>query len=143
LTGQEAEAVRTQAEKALAEQRFKTAWNTEVEAGADRARLEHVALEALAAQSAHTEDMFAALRVKHGALSTAARDRVSRLVAEARAQQHWGRALAIEVTTADDPPTYARAWALYRQAPADRAAGLLASLRAAKTATATAREKGD
>jgi len=152
LAASEAEAVRAQSEKALAEQRFKTAWNHEVAAGADRARLERIALGALAARSAHADDMFVALRKKHGALSSGAREGVRRLVSEARAREDWRRALAIELLTADDPPAYTGGWALYREAPADRATALLETLQAAKTdakqaakkaAEAAAEEKGD
>ena len=149
LSGSEQAAVRTQVDKALAGQRFKTAWNQEVAAGADRARLEAVALAALEAHSGHAADMFAALRTRHGALSSGARGRVDGLVAQAQDAASWSRALELELLTADDAPEYTRAWAVYRAAPPERAAALLQTIQDAKeeaakqaAAKAAAKESG-
>ncbi|MDJ0521288.1 MAG: hypothetical protein QNJ90_04365 [Planctomycetota bacterium] len=142
LAPSEQDAVREQGDKALADGRFKTAWNHEVAAGADRARLERIALAALEAQSGQAEDMFVALREKHGALSNGARSRVDGMVDAARQRGSWSRALELELMTADDPPTFTRAWAVYRGAPVERAPSLLETLQEAK-ADATATEEGD
>lgn len=133
LAGAEQQAVREQVEKALAEKRYKVAWNQEVAAGADRARLESIALAALEAQSGHADDMFTALQAKHGSLSSSARGRVDGLVRVARQGGSWGRALDIELLTADDPGTFARAWNLYRAAPTSSAPGLLETIREAQS----------
>lgn len=143
LSGSEQAHVRGQVDKALAEQRFKTAWNQEVAAGADRARLEHIAVTALEGNSGHAEDMFEALRLKHGALSAASRAQVDRLVAKARQEGAWSRALEVELLTADDVPDFQRAWAVYRAAPVERSQSLLDSITAAKAAASAAKGSGD
>lgn len=134
------EAIRGQAEKALDEGRYKMAWNLEVDAGGDRARLEAVALAALEGRSRHVGDMFAALRTKHGALAAGPRGRVDGLVAAARDAGRWSRALEMELFTADDPGNFSRAWAVYRQVPAEQSAALLPLL---QDAQAAAEGKGD
>ena len=147
LAGAEQEAVREQVEKALAEKRFKTAWNQEVAAGADRARLEAIALAALEAQSGHADDMFVALRAKHETLSNGARARVDALVTTARQEGSWSRALELELMTADDPGDFARAWSVYRAAPTGVAPGLLEAIQEAKAdaaeKAAAADQEGD
>ncbi len=143
LSGEEQATVRVQVDKALAEQRYKVAWNQEVAAGADRGRLEAIALTALEAQSGHADDMFVALRTKHGGLSASARERVDGLVATARESGSWSRALDLELLTADDPPAFTRAWSVYRAAPPDRATALLESIQEAKEEAAAAKESSD
>ena len=51
-----------QVERAVEARRWKIAWNAEIEAGADRAALERIALDALQDRSRHAGDMFASLR---------------------------------------------------------------------------------
>ena len=133
LNATEQSAVHGQVDKALAEQSYKTAWNQEVAAGADRDRLEAIALAALDAKSSHADGMFKELRKKHGALGVAARARIERLVAQARQEGAWLHALELEIVTADDPPAFSRAWEVYRAAPSEGAAALLESLQEAKT----------
>lgn len=130
--------VHAQAERALAEGRFNAAWNQEVAAGADRERLEAVAVAALAGRSRHTEDMFQALHARFGPLGPTARERVTALVAEARGLGSWERAVDLEIQAADDAPAYTAAWALYRAAPADLAPGLLAAIQEARADRVTA-----
>ena len=67
LSDAERDDVRAQVEKAIEQQRFNLAWNQEVQAGADRERLERVAVEALRARSRHAPSMFTELRERHGA----------------------------------------------------------------------------
>lgn len=136
LTDSERDDVRVQVEKALQRKRFNLAWNQEVQAGADRARLETIALGALRARSRHAGDMFAALRERHGGLSEDARAAVGLQTAAAVAAGRWHRAVAIELMTAEDPPAYRGAWAVYRDAPPDRAPALLEAITDAKQAHA-------
>ena len=128
----EQEAIRHQVDLALGEGRYKTAWNQEIEAGAERVRLEAIALAALADSSAHAADMFVALRKKWGSLSAPVRKRVDQLIAEAKSAAKWTRALKLELDTADDPPAFQRAWALYASAPVDWAPTLLEELQDAQ-----------
>lgn len=139
----EQEAIRHQVERALGEGRYKTAWNQEIEAGADRARLETIALSALAENSAHAADMFTALREKWGQLSAPGRKRVDELIAAAKSADKWIRALSLELDTADDPPAYLRAWSLYAAAPVARAPALLEGLQAAQAAARERAQNGN
>ncbi|MDA1195429.1 MAG: hypothetical protein O2894_09630 [Planctomycetota bacterium] len=136
LTAAERADVHSQVDKALEQKRYNVAWNQEAAAGHDRARLERVALEALRGRSRHAPGMFDALRTKFGALDAAARADVELLSRAAREDGRWQRALEIEIATADDPPAYRAAWAVYRDAPPDVAPGLLAAIGAAKAAHA-------
>jgi len=133
----EQDAIRHQVAQAVAAGRYKAAWNQEIEAGAERARLEAVALAALAHDSGQAEAMFAALRAKWGNLGPSSRARVEALVAEAKGLGKWTQALRLELKTADDPPAYKLAWALYASAPVDRASALLGDI---KDAQADAKE---
>jgi hypothetical protein len=51
---------------------------------------------------------------------------------KAREAGSWHRALSLEIESADDPPTYQAAWALYRAAPPDLAPSLLEAIQAAR-----------
>lgn len=132
LSDAERDDVRAQVEKALAQGRYNLAWNQEAQAGADRARLEAVAIEALRARSRHAPSMFEELRETHGGLTDDARTKVTLQTDAAREAGRWMRAVQIEIMTADDPPAYRRAWALYRDAPPDQAPDLLAAITDAK-----------
>ena len=74
-----------------------------------------------------------------------ARSRVEGLVARARESSAWSRALEVELMTADDPPEFTRAWAVYRAAPLERAPALLETLKEAKAEAVAAakKESGD
>ncbi len=133
LSDAERESVQVQVEKALEQKRFNLAWNQEVKAGADRGRLERIALEALRARSGHAEDMFSALREKHGALSADSRKAVTLQREAAQREGRWSRALEIEMLTADDPPAYSAAWSVYRDAPPDVAPDLLTTITDARS----------
>lgn len=136
LSDAERDDVRAQVEKAIEQQRFNLAWNQEVQAGADRERLERVAVEALRARSRHAPSMFTELRERHGGLSADARTKVTLQTDAAKQEGLWSRAVQIELMTADDPPAYAGAWAVYRAAPPDQAPDLLAAITDAKAAHA-------
>jgi hypothetical protein len=132
LSDSEKERVRARVDRDLADAKgrkdWAAAWNQEVGAGSDRDRLEGFALGALEAADGDAEDMFAALRKKWGPLGAASRRRVEALVEDAIAKKDWERALEIEILTADDPPTYARAFALYERCPAREAEDLLEAI---------------
>lgn len=116
----------------MAAKRWKVAWNQEIEAGADRAQLQEIALAALADRSRHAGDMLAALHQRFGALPAAGRARVDGLVREAKSEGHWSRALDIELLSADDAPAFSQAWALYQDAPVERAPDLLEAIQEAR-----------
>jgi len=132
LSAGEQSAVRRQVAQAVEAKRWKIAWNQEIEAGADREALEEIALSALRDDSRHAEDMLDALRGRWGALREPGRARVTTWVSEARAAGLWSRAMTLELLSADDPPTYARAWALYRDAPVELAPDLLEDIKDAR-----------
>lgn len=145
LSENERTAVRVQVDKAVADGTFGAAWDQEVHAGADRGRLEAIALAALEKHSRHAPDMFAALREKWGALTPAGRARISEWSETAQRNGEWGRALELELVTADDPPAYERAWGVYKRAPSLRATDLLEEIqdaRAAHAEDAAASSKG-
>lgn len=134
FTDAERSSVRGQVDKALAEGRYNVAWNQEVTAGGDRDRLEQIALAAQEARSGHAPGMFEALRERHGALQAEARRTVSARAEAAQRAGLWMRAVQIELTTADDPPAYTQAWAVYRAAPPDQAPEVLKAITDAKQA---------
>lgn len=109
------------------------AWNQEVQAGADPERLSRIALGALRADATDAADMYAALVRKWGPLAGPHRAEVTALVQSALGRGDWSRALEIELLTADDAPTYSRAWALYEQAPLAEGPGLLQEIHDART----------
>lgn len=132
LSPSEQTAVRGQVSAAMAAKRWKVAWNQEIEAGAEQAHLQEIALAALADRSRHAGDMLTALRERFGTLPAGGRTQVEELVAQARTAGRWAWALELELLSADDPPTFSRAWALYRAAPVDRAPGLLEAIQEAR-----------
>lgn len=134
LNSTETASVRGQVDKAVAARRWKVAWNQEIEAGADRERLEAIAVGALGDRSRHAEDMLDALRARHGALSPTGRAQVDSWAQEAQAEGHWLRAVTLELQSADDPPAYVRAWAVYRAAPVEIAPDLLEAITDAREA---------
>ena len=132
LSGSEQQTVRGQVDKAVAAGRWKVAWNQEIEAGADRERLEKIAVGALGDRSRHAGDMLTALRERWGNLSPDGRRQVESWVAEARSEGRWSRAMDLELLAADDPPTFQRAWALYQAAPPEFAPDLLDEIKDAR-----------
>jgi hypothetical protein len=128
LSASEQARVARQVDSALEERKWDAAWNQAVEAGAERARLEDVALRALADDDGVAGDMFEALVAKWGGLTTPARERVSVLVGDAIARRDWERAVELELLTAEDAPAYAAAWGVYDQAPAGEAEPVLAAI---------------
>jgi len=139
LSTDERARVGRQVDKALEERRWTTAWNQAVDAGADRARLEGVALAALKDDDGAAEDMFEALLAKWGGLTPDARGRVTELVQQALRDRHWERAVEMELLTAEDAPAYAAAWALYDDAPPNKAEDVLQAITEARAE----REKAD
>jgi hypothetical protein len=134
LAPSEQAAVRAKADEALAQGRYNAAWNQEVAAGADRARLEAIAVQALAGRSLHAADMLRALEKRFGGLGPEARARADALVARARTEGHWQRALEVALAAADDAPHYEAAWAVYRDAPPEVASSLLEMIQDARKA---------
>ncbi len=133
LNARERTLVRSQADKALEAGEWSEAWDQEVHAGGDRARLESIALAALKDDSGSAESMFAELRRKWGPLSGGSRAALDTLVVDAVAERDWKRAMEIEITSADDPPkagddaervTFSKAWALFGEAPPNKASDL-------------------
>ncbi len=132
LSTSERATVREQVDAAVEAKTYRAAWDQEVTAGADRTRLERVALAALENHSRHAPDMFEALREKWGALQPAAREQVSTWTAAAQQREEWGRALELELITADDPPAFTRAFAVYKAAPPLFAPDLLEEIQDAR-----------
>jgi len=133
LNTQERALVRTQSVKAIEAKEWSDAWDQEVHAGAERARLEDIALGALKDDSGSAESMFEELLRKWGPLSAPSRAAVDTLVIDAVAKRDWSRAMEIEIVAADDPPkagdpaervTYSKAWELFRAAPPNKASDL-------------------
>lgn len=124
--------VRAKADEARKAHRHGDAWNLEAQAGADRARLEAIALDALAADAGPYEDMLKALRAKFGGLSPEGRARVDGLVRDHEGAGRFDDALDVELVAADDPPAFAKGWELWRRAPAKDALGLLEKLEQAR-----------
>jgi len=113
-------------DSAVGEEEWVAAWNQAVDLGADRARFESIAVGALEDRAdGDAEKMFGMLREKWGPLSAAARGRVDALVAAAREDGDWGRMAKIQILTADDPPKYAAAWAVYEETPPSEAQDVL------------------
>lgn len=137
-----AEDIRAKADEAKAKGRYADAWNLEAQAGTDRARLESIALAALAADSGPYDDMLAALRVRFGGLSDPGRARVEEVAAGQEAAGRFEDAAATHLAAADDAPAYARAWDVYRRAPVDDALAILRAIeRAIERAGERARER--
>ncbi len=132
LSASEKAHVGTQVDKALEKRRWETAWNQAVDAGADRGRLETIALGALQDDDGAAEDMLEALVGKWGGLTPTARGRVQALVKAALVEDDWGRAVEIEILAAEDAPTYQAAWDLYSGAPPRRAESLLEAITGAR-----------
>ena len=139
LSAAEKARVSKQVDNALETRKWDAAWNQAVDAGADRSRLETVALAALADDDGVAEDMFEALIGKWGGLTPAARGRVSELVEARIDKRDWDRAIELELLTAEDAPTYAAAWALYDRAPPNKAPDVLEAIGEARSD----REKAD
>jgi hypothetical protein len=142
LSEPERAAVREQADRSRGEKEWKDAWNQEVEAGADRARLETIALEAAADSDGDAKDMFAELRRRWGGLSETAQDGLARVLQKAEAEKDYGLAVEVLILAADDAPTYAGAWDLYRRAPPDEAVDILGEIRLAREAHAREAAEG-
>ena len=133
LSASETSAVRGQVDRAVAARRWKVAWNQEIAAGADRERLEAIAVAALGDRSSHAGDMLRALRARWGDLGATGRGQVDQWVSQAQADGRWSRALTLELLAADDPPTFTRAWAVYQAAPPEFAPDLLDDIQDARS----------
>jgi len=133
LPQDEATALRKKADEAYAKKAWADAWNLEAEAGLDRARLERVAMGALEADSGPFEKMFAQLRAKFGGITAEARARVTVLRKKAEEEKRWKDAAQIEIDTAEDPPAYAGAFAVYELTPPGDALAVLTKIRDART----------
>ena len=116
LSGGETQAVRTKSDEMVAAKKFADAWDQEVQAGADRGRLEAIALASLEADTGPYEDMVEELRKKHGGLTPAGQAKVKRVAEAAEGKGDWKRACDVLLVTADDAPDYKAAWDLYARA---------------------------
>ena len=141
LPGDEAAALRKKADEAFAKKAWADAWNLEAEAGTDRARLERIAVAALEADSGPYEKMFAQLRSKFGGITPEARARATAIVVKDEGEHRWKDAAKVEIDTAEDPPAYTRAFAVYDRTPPGDALGVLALLQSARADDAEAKAK--
>ena len=133
LSAAEKARVGTKVDEAVVEREWDAAWNQAVDLGADRSRLEAVALAALADDDGVAQDMFEALIGKWGGLTPAGRGRVKTLVEASIDERDWDRAVEVELLTAEDAPTYAAAWAVYDRAPPQDAVSALAAIGEARS----------
>lgn len=124
--------IRAKVDEATAKGRYADAWNLEAQTGTDRARLEAIALAALAADRGPYDDMLAALRGRFGGLSEAGRARVEEIAAGQEAVGRFDDAAATQLVAADDAPAFARAWDVYRRAPVDDALPILRAIERAR-----------
>jgi hypothetical protein len=108
------------------------AWNQAVDAGLGRETLEGIALDALEDDASVAASMLTALRDEYGGLTEPGRRRVDGLTEQAAAKGDYARALEVELVAADDAPTFAGAWRVYEEAPADESATLLEKIRKAR-----------
>jgi hypothetical protein len=136
LTSQERSAVQAQVDRSREAKEWKDAWNQEVQAGADLARLEAIAVETAADGDSDAKEMFRELHAKGWTLSPAGRARLQAAVAQAQEKGDWDDAAEILILSADDPPKYAEAWALYEKAPPSDAEDVLEEIRKAREAHA-------
>lgn len=132
LLGDEPVLVRNKSDEALKQERWADAWNLEKEAGADRARLEEIALVTLEHEHSDAADMFQRLREKFGGISEGAKQRVADLTQKAIAGREWKRAAEIQILAADDPPTYKGAWDVYVQTPVSENLAILMRIQKAR-----------
>ena len=119
LSAGESQAVRTKSDELLAAKKWSDAWNQEAAAGADRGRLEAIALASLAEDRGPYEDMLDQLRKKFGGLSDAGKAKVRSIAETAEGKDDWKRAADVLIVTADDAPEYKAAWDLYGRASGD------------------------
>ncbi len=133
LEGEEPSVVRRRSDEALQAKEWSLAWNMEVQAGADRARLETIALAALDADSGDAADMIDALRAKHGGLTDAGKARVKEVAAKHEAAGEWKAAAQTWITAADDAPKYSAAWDVYARTPVKQALGVLDRIQKARS----------
>jgi hypothetical protein len=133
LSETERASVAAQVDRAVADERWKEAWNQGVDGGLDRSSLEDVALAALAAKESQGEDMVARLVEEYGALSVEAQAKAD-AVAEAHEKAGaWKWAARVLVATDADAPAYPKAWLLYDRAPPKKAPDVLEVILEART----------
>lgn len=132
LEGREPDVVRRKSDESAAAKDFASAWNHELHAGADRSRLEGIALSALEADAPGVADMLEQLRKAHGGLTEDARRRVAATAASLEAQARWTRSAEVHLLTADDPPAYGAAWDVYVRAPPKDALRILEKIQSAR-----------
>lgn len=132
LAGPEPQTVRQKSEEALATKDYAAAWNHELHAGADRARLETVFLAALAADERDAEDMIGQLRQAHGGLTPDAQAKVKQISDAAADRKEWTRAAEIHLVAASDAPEFSAAWDVYRRAPPKDALDVLETIQEAR-----------
>jgi hypothetical protein len=130
----ETQVVRKKSAEAVAQKEWAVAWDQEVEAGADRARLEEITLSAMAADSGPYEDMVAALQKKFGGFTDAALARATALAHEFEGKGDFSRAVDIQLLIANDPPEYKAAWDLYGRAPVKKAGAVVDAIQKARKA---------
>lgn len=132
LSPAEAGAVRAKAHEAEAQKSWKVAWNSEIEAGAARERLEEIALGALADDDGDAAGMLKEIRRKWSGLTPPSEARLRALSADAVKTGKWKRAAEIEIAGAADAPEFRRAWDVYRAAPPEPALDVLDQIQRAR-----------
>jgi hypothetical protein len=134
LAPNEVQVVRKKSEEAVQQKAWAVAWDQEIEAGADRGRLEDIMLASLAADSGPYEDMIAELEKKWGGLSESAQTRAATLASESEGKKDFKLATDILILTANDAPEYRAAWDLYGRAPPKNAGDVLERIQKARKA---------
>jgi hypothetical protein len=125
LAPEEQAIVHRKADEALAARDWKAAWEQEVEAGADRGRLESIFLASLVADAGPYEDMHAKLVAKFGSLTPEAMARAVRLANDAEGRGEWKRGVDVLILVSEDAPRYRPAWELYSRVPTKDAPDVL------------------
>ncbi len=133
LSEAERASVAAQVDRAVADERWKEAWNQGVDGGLDRPSLEEVALAALAAKESQGEDMVEKLVEEYGALSVEAQAKADAVAEGHEKAGKWKWAARVLIATAADAPVYRKAWLLYERAPPNRAPDVLEVILEART----------
>ena len=116
LSASESQTVRAKSDELKAQKKWTDAWDQEVQAGADRGRLEGIALASLEADDGPFEDMLEQLRKKFGGLTDGGKAKVREIATAAEGKSDWKRAADVWIATADDAPEYKAAFDLYARA---------------------------
>ena len=137
LSGTESQAVRRKSDELRAQKKWAEAWDQEVEAGGDRARLEAITIASLDADEGPFEEMLAQLRKKFGGLTDGGKASATEIATRAEGKNDWKRAADVLLATAEDAPDYKAAFDLYARATGTNvkhAPAILEKIQAARAA---------